>query len=73
MTRAKTDLARVALQDQIRAKFGQEKIEQLRTSLCGRCIFVELHGRPCHLLPIQMDGRPCQYFSTGDQYPKEIV
>ena len=73
MTRAKTNLARVALQDQILAKWSQERIDQFRAELCAKCIFRELHGRPCHLLPIQMDGRPCQYFSQGDQYPREIV
>ena len=63
MTRAKADLSRVALQDQILARWGPEKIQELRTGLCAVYLFRELHGRPCHLLPITLDGYNCSYYT----------
>lgn len=73
MTRAKGDLTRVHLQDQIVAKFGQARIDELKRELCATCAFREMHGHPCHLLPITLEGKNCEYHSTGDQYPKEVV
>jgi hypothetical protein len=73
MRQTRTDLTKVHLQDQILAKFGPEKIQEARDRLCKVCVFRELHGRTCNLLPLTTEGKDCGYFGTGDQYPKEIV
>jgi hypothetical protein len=72
MPKLRPNLGRIAIQDQIQAKFGEAKIQEFRERLCQVCIFRELHGRPCHLLPIDTEGKDCQYYNRGDQYPKEV-
>jgi len=72
MPQPKRDLTRVHLQDQILAKFGEERIQAARDRLCSVCIFRELDGRPCRLLPITLEGKDCGYCSRGDQYNKEV-
>ena len=72
MPQPKRDLTKVHLQDQILAKFGPVKIQELRDRLCQVCIFREIHGRRCGLLPITLEGKDCGYYSRGDQYPKEV-
>jgi hypothetical protein len=71
MGKVKPDLTRVHLQDQILAKFGEAKMQEFHNRLCQVCIFRELHGRPCHLLPTTLDGKDCSYYNRGDQHPKE--
>ena len=65
MGRSKVDLAKIALQDQILAKWGPEKIGELRQRLCKVCVFRELHGRQCTLLPITLEGLDCPYYAGG--------
>lgn len=65
MGRSKVDLAKIALQDQILAKWGPEKIKELRQRLCKVCVFRELAGRPCTLLPITLEGQDCPYYAGG--------
>jgi hypothetical protein len=72
MPQPRPNLTRIHLQDQILAKFGEAKIQEFHNRLCQVCIFRELHGRPCHLLPIDTEGKDCQYYNRGDQYPKEV-
>jgi hypothetical protein len=72
MPQPRPNLGRIAIQDQILAKFGEAKIQEFRERLCQVCIFRELHGRPCRLFPITLEGKDCQYCSRGDQYPKEV-
>jgi hypothetical protein len=62
MGKTKTDMARVHLQDQILARFGPEKLEEARARLCVNCCFHLMHGRPCHLLPLTLEGADCSHF-----------
>ena len=69
MGRSKVDLAKVALQDQILAKWGPEKIGELRQRLCKVCVFRERPGREkigerrqrlCKVCVFrERPGRPC--------------
>jgi hypothetical protein len=66
------DNAKLSIQAQIRKTFGPARIQEARDRLCATCLFKEQHGAPCHLLPIETEGKDCQYFNRGDQYPKEV-
>ena len=66
MPQPRHDLTKVHLQDQILAKFGPAKMGEARARLCQVCVFRDLHGRPCGLLPLTSEGNDCPYFgSTG--------
>jgi hypothetical protein len=69
MGQFKPNLTRIHLEDQILAKWGPEKIEEFRARLCKVCVFHELHGRPCGLLPITSEGKDCGYFATTVNLP----
>jgi hypothetical protein len=70
MPKLRPNLGRIAIQDQILAKFGEAKIQEFHERLCQVCIFRELHGRPCRLFPITLEGNDCGYFVGGDISPQ---
>jgi hypothetical protein len=66
------DNATLTAQSLIRQKLGPARLQEARDRLCSACIFKEQHGAPCHLLPIDTEGKDCPYFNRVDQYPKEV-
>jgi hypothetical protein len=66
------DNATLSTQAQIRKTFGPGRIQAAFDRLCANCIFKVQHGAPCRLLPLDTEGKDCQYFNQGDQYPKEV-
>ena len=57
------------IQDQVRRKWGPEKLAEASARLCGCCIFHILSGRTCQLLPLTLEGADCPYHAVNkDQY-----
>lgn len=59
---AKEIRIRLAMQEAIREKFGEEAIQKARDRLCANC--KELN---CLLLPITTDGADCPYFKPKEE------
>jgi hypothetical protein len=66
MPRFEPNLTRIAMQDQILAKFGPEKIQEYHRRLCNVCAFAFRHSAPCELLPITLEGQDCPYFGPSE-------
>lgn len=64
---------RSSLQNDIRQRWGREKLTEAETRLCRCCSFRLLHGRPCMLLPLTLEGADCPYHAVNkDQYGEVI-
>lgn len=64
---------RAFIQDQVREKWGPEKMAEASHRLCRSCIFRVLSGRKCRLLPLTLEGADCPYYTTKkDQYGEVI-
>jgi hypothetical protein len=40
-----------------------ERLAYNETNLCPKCIFRDIYGIPCHLLPVTTQGKDCPYFN----------
>jgi hypothetical protein len=72
MPKLRPNLGSNSIQNQILAKFGPARLQEAMDRLCVKCIFEVQHHAPCRLLPLDTEGKDCQYFNQGDQYPKEV-
>jgi len=62
----RTDKTILRTQAWIRHEFGPARLQAARDRLCAKCIFKEWHSRACLLLPLDSEGKDCQYFNQGD-------